>query len=420
MRRIGIVGAGQAGLVLAIGLRQLGYAVTVFAERPAAEVRAGRLVSNQCLFAPALRRERELGIGFWDGEAPPVGEISFAAAGDGSEPSMAWRVALDRPAQSVDQRVKVSRWLAEFERLGGELRIRRVTPADLDECAREFELLVVAAGRGPQFDALFPRDGERSPYREPQRAIGVAYVAGTLDAVPGLTFGMAPVGEFFLLPVLSVHGPVHGIGFFGVPGGPMDVWDGVTGVEQHHETARKLLRTHYPWQATLLDEAYPVAPTETLHGRITPVVRHPVGTLPSGAKVLAMGDTAVTNDPVGGQGANMAARAARAYQDAIVDRGDRPFDEEFMHDAFARYWRHARHATRFTNDLLAPPPAHVLATLDTAQRVPRVAHRFAHLFENPADYEGWLGDPDAAMQYLRDVQSGVQSVPEAGTAPVTK
>jgi hypothetical protein len=420
MRRIGIVGAGQAGLVLAIGLRQKGYDVTVFAERPAEAVREGRLVSNQCLFHPALERERALGINFW--EAPPIREVAFAAAGEGAEPAISWRVGLERPAQSVDQRVKVAGWMTEFARLGGDLRLRRVTPADLDACAREFELLIVAAGRGPQFDALFPRDDERSPYREPQRAIGILYVGGTLDAVPGLTFGMAPVGEFFLLPVLSVHGPVHGIGFFGLPGGPMDVWDDVADVDQHYETARRLLRAHYPWQTTLLDDARPVAPTEMLHGRITPVVRHPVGTLPSGAKVLAMGDTAVTNDPVGGQGANLAARAARAYQEAIVERGDRPFDEEFMHDAFARYWHHARHATRFTNDLLAPPPPHVLATLDTAQRVPEVAHRFAHLFENPADYEGWLGDPEAAMAYLQSKgpRSGAQSAPRAGTEPATK
>jgi hypothetical protein len=330
---------------------------------------------------------------------------------------------LDRPAQSVDQRVKVSDWMGEFARLGGELRYRRAKTEDLEEYAREFDLVVVAAGRGPQFDSLFPRDDARSPYREPQRAIGIFYVDTGGAPRPGLTFGLAPQGEFFLLPVFSVHGPVHGLGFFGVPGGPMDVWDGVTDVGRHHEIARNLLRTIYPWQAGLLDDARPVAPGDLLHGRITPIVRHPVGTLPSGAKVLAMGDTAVTNDPIGGQGANMAARAARAYQEAITERGDRPFDEEFMHDAFARYWHHARHATRFNNDLLAPPPDHVLATLDTAQRVPEVAHRFAHLFENPADYDGWLTDPDAAMRYLAESNgplSGAQTVPRAGTEPVRK
>ena len=43
-----------------------------------------------------------------------------------------------------------------------------------------------------------------------------------------------------------------------------------------------------------------------------------------------------------------------------------------------------------------------MATLDTAQSVPEVAHRFAYLFENPADYEDWQGNPKAAMQYLRE------------------
>lgn len=411
MRRIGIVGAGQAGLVLAIGLRQQGYDVTVVAERTAEEVRAGGLISNQCLFSPALVRERELGINYWDDFAPLVREVAFAASGEpgGVEPGIAWQVGLDRPAQSVDQRVKVSDWMAEFARLGGEIRYRRVTPEDLDGYAAEFDLVLVAAGRGPQFDALFPRNAEFSPYSEPQRAIGVMYVepAGStpLPAVEGLTFGLGPEGEFFLLPVWSVRGPVFGLGFFGVPGGPMDVWGGVTDVEQHFETGRKLLRAHYPWQAELLDDARPVGPTESLRGGITPVVRHPVGTLPSGAKVLAMGDTAVTNDPIGGQGANMAARAARSYQEAIVAQGDRPFDEEFMHGAFARYWEHARHATRFNNDLLAPPPDHVLATLDAAQTLPEVAHRFAHLFENPADYEGWLTEPDAAYAFIEEAQA---------------
>ena len=411
MRKIGIVGAGQAGLVLAIGLRQQGYDVTVVAERTAEEVRSGGLISNQCLFSPALVRERELGINFWDDVAPPVREVAFAASGEpGSvEPGIAWQAGLDRPAQSVDQRIKVSDWMAEFARLGGEIRHRRVRPEDLDGYAAEFDLVLVASGRGPQFDALFPRNAEFSPYTEPQRAIGVMYVepAGSvpLPAVQGLTFGLGPEGEFFLLPVWSVHGPVHGIGFFGVPGGPMDVWGGVTDVEQHIEVGRKLLRAHFPWQAELLDDARPVAPTERLAGGLTPVVRHPVGTLPSGAKVLAMGDAAVTNDPIGGQGANMAARAARAYQEAIVEQGDRPFDEEFMHGAFARYWAHARHATRFNNDLLAPPPDHVLATLDAAQTLPEVAHRFAHLFENPTDYEGWLTDPDAAYAFIEQAQA---------------
>ncbi|MFD9896270.1 styrene monooxygenase/indole monooxygenase family protein [Amycolatopsis sp. NPDC059027] len=418
MRRIGIVGAGQAGLVLGLGLRRHGYDVTIVTERSAEAVRGGRLISNQCLFHPALTRERELGINFWDAYAPEIDGVSVTVAGEpgADEPRIAWRAPFDHPAQSVDQRVKVSEWMTGFARLGGEIRQRRVSPEDLDDYAREFDLVLVAAGRGPQFDALFPRNAILSPYSEPQRSIGILYVKPAGDEplpaiTSGLSVNLSDGGEFFGLPVWSVDGPVYGAGFFGFPGGPLDCWDDVADTEQHFEIARNLLRTSFPWLAGLLENTRPSGPLDALRGRVQPVVRQPVGTLPSGAKVLAMGDTAVTNDPVAGQGANMAAHAARSYEEAILEHGDRPFDEEFMRRAFARYWDRARYSTRFTNDLLepGPPPDHLLETLEAGQEFPEVAHRFAQLFVNPADYLGWLTDPTAARAYLADVEARTAS-----------
>jgi hypothetical protein len=32
-----------------------------------------------------------------------------------------------------------------------------------------------------------------------------------------------------------------------------------------------------------------------------------------------------------------------------------------------------------------------------------VAHRFAHLFNDPTDYRPWLGDAEVARAYLREV-----------------
>jgi 2-polyprenyl-6-methoxyphenol hydroxylase-like FAD-dependent oxidoreductase len=119
-----------------------------------------------------------------------------------------------------------------------------------------------------------------------------------------------------------------------------------------------------------------------------------------------MGDIAVTNDPFSGQGANMASRAALSCMQTILDRGDQPFDEEFMRDAFGRYWEVAQHATRFSNDLLAPPSDHVVATLVAAAEYPQVAHRFSQLFSNPTDYTGWLTDKQVALTYLDNVRSG--------------
>ncbi|MFK0248693.1 styrene monooxygenase/indole monooxygenase family protein [Amycolatopsis azurea] len=404
MRRIVVVGAGQAGLVLALGLQTHGYAVTVVTDRDAETIRAGRLISNQCVFHPALTRERALGINFWDGTAPEMLGASFGLAGDSAEPAIAWQARFDHPAQSVDQRVKVSDWLTAFAGRGGEVRYGKVTPDGLEEYAREFDLVLVAAGRGPRFDGLFPRDAARSRYSEPQRTIGILYlVAGNdepLPVYPGLTFGLSPAGELFGLPVQSVRGPVFGLGFFGVPGGPLDVWDDVTDTDAHFELAMSLLREQFPWVEESLAGARPSGPLDALRGRVLPIVRDPVGTLPSGAKVLAMGDTAVTNDPIAGQGANMAAYAAAVYERRILDHGDRPFDEAFLRGTFAEYWERAQHATRLSNDLLAPPPDHVLATLEAAQTAPEVARRFANIFADPADYAGWLTDEEIARAYL--------------------
>jgi hypothetical protein len=368
------------------------------------------VISNQCLFEPALKHERSLGLNLWDDRVPPVAGLAFGAAGEpgSTEPAIAWDAKLDHQAESVDQRLKMSDWLVEFERRGGEIRYGKAGPAELEELAREFDLVLVAAGRGPQFDGLFPRDAARSRFDAPRRAISLTCGRPTGDALtvyPGVTFGMAQVGEFFALPVLTATGPMCGMCFFAVPGGPLDRFDCITDPDEHFALAKSLLGKHFPWLEPITDDLAPRGPLDVLSGRITPIARDAVGTLPSGAKVPAMGDSAVTNDPIAGQGANMATRCAAVYQEAILAHGDRPFDEAFMRASFERYWGFAQHATRFSNDLLEPPPSHVLATLAAAEELPEVAHRFAHLFDDPADYTAWLADSEAASRYLEEARS---------------
>lgn len=389
-------------MLLALSLQQHGYEMTVVSERTAEDLRTGRVISNQCMFDRALRHERSEGLNFWDEKAPPVKGIAFGAGQPGvPEPVIHWASPLDRPAQSVDQRLKMSDWLTEFARRGGEIRHGRVEPEGLAELAREFELVLVAAGRGPQFGQLFQRQPELSPFSEPQRTISLAYLTPNQpEFYQGVTFGLAPEGEWFSLPILSVSGPVYGVYFSGHIDGPLDCFGDVRDTDHYMEVATKAVDRHFPWLSFVLRNASLNGPLDYLRGRVTPVVRDPVGTLDSGAKVLAMGDTAVTNDPIAGQGANMAAHCAAAYQRTILEQGDRPFDEEFMRLAFSRFWETAKHAVRFSNDLLAPPLPHVMATLQAAQANPVVAHRFAHLFNDNSDYSPWLTDESVAMAYL--------------------
>ncbi|NMO55228.1 oxygenase [Actinoplanes sp. TBRC 11911] len=405
-RRIAIVGAGQSGLLLGLGLRANGYDVTIVADKRAEEVRSGPLLSSQLVFGPAIALERQLGVHFWPGDVAAVTEISFTAAvaPGAPEPAIAWSAGLAAPAQGVDQRLKVAAWMTEYTRRGGEIRYQKATLDDIEGFAREFDLVVVAAGRGPQFERLFPRDDALSPYRQAQRFVAALQMrVPDDDPIPAsLRFSQSPAGEVGIIPALTVEGRALGMGLFAVPGGPMDVWDGVSDTEQHFELVRKLLRDQFPWRAEIIERAEPLS---SLRGRITPTVRHPVGTLPSGAKVLALGDTAVTNDPLAGQGANLAAYAARSYASVILEQGDRAFDEGFMRASFARFWTVGRYATRFSNDLLAPPAAHMPALFQTAQVVPEVARRFVGVFENPATYTEWATDGTAAMRYLEEARA---------------
>jgi hypothetical protein len=98
-------------------------------------------------------------------------------------------------------------------------------------------------------------------------------------------------------------------------------------------------------------------PLGWLTGKIAPTVRNPVGTLPSGRVVTALGDTAISYDPIVAQGANSGVKQARHLVDRIVARGERPFDARWMAETFDAFWNeYARYACAFNNMFLEPIP----------------------------------------------------------------
>src|SRR5512134_3518870 len=150
MTKVLIVGGGQSGLQLAIGLRQHDFDVTVVQNRTGDDIRAGRVMSSQCMFANSLDTERRLGINFWEDECPPVEGISFTVPHPEipGEKAISFASRLDRYAQATDQRVKFPRWLEHFESIGGNLELREASADDLERYASEHDLVVVAAGKG--------------------------------------------------------------------------------------------------------------------------------------------------------------------------------------------------------------------------------------------------------------------------------
>ena len=131
-RRVAIVGAGQSGMQLALGLQRARYEVTVFSNRTAKEIFEGPVMSSQCMFETALQTERELELDWWADECPAVEGIGFAVRNPEGGKAIEWSAKLDGPAQSVDQRLKIPAWMAEFEKRGGRLVLQEVGLADLE------------------------------------------------------------------------------------------------------------------------------------------------------------------------------------------------------------------------------------------------------------------------------------------------
>jgi hypothetical protein len=408
VRKILIVGAGQAGLQLANGLAQNGYDVTVVSNRTPEQIRDGKVLSSQCMFHSALEYERELRLNFWDDDCPPIEGLSFSVpAPDGNGKAIFFEARGDGPAQSVDQRVKMPRWLEELERRGGRVELHEATAGDLERYTRENDLVIVAAGKG-EITGLFPRDAKRSTYDRPMRALALTYVTGMTPRpeFSAVNFNLAPgVGEYFVFPALTTSGPCEIMVFEGIPGGPMDCWADVETPQQHLARSVEILDTFFPWEADRNRNVELTDDNGILTGRFPPTVREPVAELASGGLVLGLADVVVLNDPITGQGSNNASKCAMVYLERILERGDAPFDREWMQETFERYWDYAQYVSGWTNALLAPPPEHVLNLLGAAGQNQRIAKRFVDGFDDPRDFFEWFMTPDKAEAYLAEVAS---------------
>lgn len=401
-----IVGAGQAGLQLALGLQADGHTVTLTTDRTPDQVRDGRVLSTQCMFGSALALESALGLDLWAEQAPAIEGLGVSVAGPDAARVIDWVGRFRAPARSVDQRLKMPAWLELFASRGGRIEYAAVGREELDRLAPGHDLTLVATGKG-ELGSLFARDDARSPYTAPQRALAVSYVHGLAPRpehdFPAVRCNVVPgVGEFFVIPALTLSGPCDILFREGVPGGPVDVFEPALDPQDQLKRTLELMRAHTPWEYERAAAGVELTDDRaTLAGRFTPVVRRPVAELPSGSLVLGVADVVVANDPVTGQGSNAAAKCAAAYLDAVRAHGGQPFDRAFMESAFDAFWTGtAAVTTDWSNAMLAPPPEHVLQLLGAAGQIPAVADRFANGFDDPTDFPSWFFTPEGTSAYL--------------------
>ena len=404
MRRIAIAGGGQAGLVLALGLLDQGYDVTVVSNRTPDAIRAGSVMSSQCMFGEALQIERALGLDLWEVQCPPVEGISLSVP-DPALPGaflIDWSARLWLPASSVDQRLKMPAWMALFEARGGKLVIADVGLPQLEGLAQEHELVVVAAGKG-ELVRHFALDPLRSPITRPMRALAMCYVTGmaTRNDYSRVAFNLVPgVGEYFTFPALSLCGPCDIMLVEAIPGGPFDCFQDPCTPQEHLARTLALLQTYLPREAERARHVRLADLNGVLAGRVAPSVRKPVMQLPSGRLVFGMGDAVSVNDPITGQGSNSAAKAAKVYLNAIVAHGEQAYTRAWMEQTFEQFWDYGQHVANWTNSLLGPPPPHILALLGAAGTSASLASAVVNGFDHPPSFFPWWSEPSACQDFV--------------------
>jgi 2-polyprenyl-6-methoxyphenol hydroxylase-like FAD-dependent oxidoreductase len=400
MPDIGIVGAGTAGLHLALLLQQRGLEPTLYAERSAEDVRAGRLPNTVAHHHHTRARERELGVNHWDDGGPSYGRHYHYF---GVEPALEFPGDFSKPSLAVDYRLYLSKLLEDFEQRGGTIVYGAVGADALDGLAERHDLVVVSTGRG-DFADVFPVIPGRSPFDGPQRVLSAGLYAGVAYTEPlGVTFGVSPGhGEIIEIPIQSFEGNVTTLLFENIPGGDLEVVGRTPYADDpkaYEALVLEKLERHYPPIYARVDrsEFQLTRSTSILQGSVAPAVRESYRRLENGRYALALGDAHVTVDPVVGQGANAASYAAFVLGEAILEGG--PFDEAFCRRVDEGRVPFVMGVFDWTNFMLAPQP-HLFELVGAMSQNQALCDDFTENFNRPDLQWEHVASPEATAAYI--------------------
>lgn len=408
MRKIAVVGGGQAGTVVALGLQKQGHDVTLIEALTPDDMRRGRIRSTAVVWQEQIELEHDLGLDFWPGEVRTIGSAQVQLRTVDARVVSTARGKLDALAYGIDQRTKFSRFMEEFKRRGGRLLVQSVDVDDLDDLAGESDLVIVAAGKA-DIRNLFEIDNVRTVFDGPPRKNMAVILKNVREWTPGdpsmLRFDFYQgLGDWFSLPFFNEYvGPCRAVVFQSVAGSAFDVFDNVKSPADALDRAHWLIREYAPddWDhfkdSELSDE------NAWLVGGVRPLYRHPVGTLPSGRKVMALGDAAMTHEPICGCGANSALRQVRTVLDAVARHGDQPFDDEWMAAAVEKEYRtEGRYIFDFVHSITSDPTPAAWLLFQAAHQSPGVSERLVNMYRSYSTTARWLWDMDAVKSLLAE------------------
>ncbi|WP_141923967.1 styrene monooxygenase/indole monooxygenase family protein [Haloactinospora alba] len=355
--------------------------------------------------------EHEAGLDFWSDQAPEYNWVDLSLRAPGQPPLDISGKQSAGPGVSVERRVKMADWMEYFEDRGGKVVIHGVTVSDLDYFARMYDLVVVAVGSG-ELGELFPNDPSRSGGAQ-TGVLSQAILHGVAPSDKGeqrVSVISTPGGEVVCTPILTSAGPATSVFTMARPGSELDGSADVVGrgSEAMLRAMMGRLTEHVPDIAERCRDATLVDDNAMLMERIVPAVHRPVGMLPSGGLVMGMADAVVTSDPVSAQGWANSTICAQKFADAILARGEAPFDAAWMNETFDSFWEEqGKHAATFSQMVTGfwsgDVPDHFGELLPAVTEHQEIADRWISGFNDPGDYEKWMFDPDSCRDYISRV-----------------
>jgi 2-polyprenyl-6-methoxyphenol hydroxylase-like FAD-dependent oxidoreductase len=383
-KRIGIIGAGVAGLHLGLYLRQHDVDATIISDRTADQIAKARVPNTAAHFAVTIERERLLGVDHW--QSPEV-HYTCHNHSFGGPNRLEFRGDFPRPSRAIDHRIYLPNLMEDFEAHGGKIEIATIGAQELGRLAQRFDLLVVVSGRGALAES-FERVAAWSPYDRPQRQLLAALFTGIRRTNPvGATLSVSPGdGELIEIPILTFGGMASALLFENIPGGDLEelarlryqdypsvfVRTVLEKLEQHHPNIYHRIDT------TAFDLC---APNDILQGGVTPMVRRSTLDLGDGKFAIAAGDIHCTVDPLLAQGANNASHAAFVVGEEIVK--DSALDARFCERVDWRRQERILGASRWTNLMLRPPSPELLELVLEMSRNQSLCDEFTENFNYP-------------------------------------
>jgi hypothetical protein len=401
MKKIAIIGAGPAGCIMAYALVRNGFDVTLYSDRtPDQWLNHSKPTGSAYLYDEVIDIERLLGMDHWSHK-------SFKGHGflldtwdkvDGKLTVVPGRTEYGRPGAGIDQRMRVSRWLEDFESIGGRLVIESVTLERMDQIALHNDLTVLAAGKADLANVI-PRDEARSVFTAPQRHLAMAIVrsktgkhkewfSDRMPYVPVKFNQYNDVGEYFWVPYEhKTAGATFSILLEARPGKMMDRFGDCKSGEDVVKHACDIIRETSPHERHIADDMEYVGDGDEhawLVGRFAPTVRKAFGKLPSGGYVIPVGDTAITFDPVCGQGGQFANRSGYYLAQVLAARGDEEYTEEWLTMVNDDLWNNlGKAAYQFNHHFLEPFDEYGNNVIATAAANPEAGDALFNGFARP-------------------------------------